>query len=58
MASQCNPLPETQTTESCTPAQTSGGEVVWADGVPTRADLAEVRARAAELAQRLLACLA
>ena len=29
------------------------GEVVWADGEPTRVDAAEVRAKAAEAAQRL-----
>jgi hypothetical protein len=29
------------------------GEVVWADGAPTRVDAAEVRARAAEEADRL-----
>lgn len=32
---------------------TVGGEVVWADGAPTRVDGAEVRARAAEQARRL-----
>ena len=30
-----------------------GGEVVWRDGVPTRVDAAEIRARAAEAAARL-----
>jgi cytosine/adenosine deaminase-related metal-dependent hydrolase len=34
-----------------------GGEVVWADGAPTRVDEAEVRARAAEQARRLFARL-
>jgi cytosine/adenosine deaminase-related metal-dependent hydrolase len=35
-----------------------GGEVVWADGAPTRVDAAEIRATAAEQAQRLFARLA
>jgi hypothetical protein len=34
-----------------------GGEVVWADGSPTRVDAAEVRAKAAEQARRLFARL-
>lgn len=34
------------------------GEAVWADGAPTKADPAEVRAHAAEQAQRLFARLA
>ena len=36
---------------------TGGGEVLVADGVPTRVDVAEVRAHAAEQAQRLFARL-
>jgi hypothetical protein len=34
-----------------------GGEVVYADGAPTRVDAVEVRARAAEQAKRLHARL-
>ncbi len=34
-----------------------GGEVVWADGAPTRVDEAEIRAKAAEQARRLFARL-
>jgi hypothetical protein len=33
------------------------GEVVWSDGLPTRVDAAEVRAKAAEQARRLFARL-
>mgnify|MGYP002682653455 CR=1 FL=1 len=32
-----------------------GGEVVWADGAPTRVDGEEIRARSAEAARRLWA---
>ncbi len=34
-----------------------GGEVVWADGAPTRVDATEIRAKAAEAAQKLFARL-
>lgn len=34
------------------------GEVVWQDGLPTKVDAAEIRAQAAEQAQRLFAALA
>jgi hypothetical protein len=34
-----------------------GGEIVWHDGVPTRVDAAEIRAKASEAATRLFAAL-
>ncbi len=45
------------TTQICPTSVDIGGEIVWADGAPTKVDGPEIRAKSAEAAQRLFTAL-